>query len=107
MIISLKIEMRKYKAVFGINYGLRLSSRVKYPDYIERQEEFMAGHSAEAYRRAMDMAKLFSAQYSPNPATFFTKVSLLSLLNMEENIGFNFSKSIVRRNLVGMIIDNP
>lgn len=91
--------MLDYVANYGIDCGVSPGFGVKYPDYIEMEENFKASDDNDSVEKAMEKANEFADNYLSNPSTGKTTVTLLSLYGSNGNIKFDKNKSIVEKSI--------
>ncbi|MBI2449877.1 hypothetical protein HYV49_06320 [Candidatus Pacearchaeota archaeon] len=76
----------KYTALFGIDGGVSPGFGVKYPDYIERNEEFKASSYDSARMNALIIAARFAREHLSNPETGYTTVKILRISDEGSNV---------------------
>ena len=92
--------MLDYTALYGIDCGVSPGFGMKYPDYVEREENFKASDDHDSVEKAMEKANEFADDYLSNPETGKTTVTLLNLYGSNGNIKFDKDKSIVERSML-------
>ena len=76
----------KYKATFGIDYGVYHESEGKSPDYLEIKKSLIAEDNFKALLISAGQMLILSRDYPINPKTNFTKVTLIELYDEYNNL---------------------
>ena len=76
----------KYKATFGIDYGVYHESEGKSPDYFEIKKSLIAEDNFKALLISAGQMLILSRDYPINPKTNFTKVTLIELYDEYNNL---------------------
>ncbi|HLD38408.1 MAG TPA: hypothetical protein VJA20_03130 [Candidatus Nanoarchaeia archaeon] len=76
----------RYRATFGVDYGVYYKSGGKYPDYLEIKKSLIAKDDFKALLISAGQMLILSRDYPINPKTNFTKVTLIELYNEYGNL---------------------
>lgn len=98
------VQKMKYTARLGINCGISSGYGIKYPDYVEIEEQFAADTFVDAVIQASKLATRFADNYLSDPETDYTTVRLLSFFEEKRELKLD-NEMVVRRSTLDHLLN--